>query len=241
MENKDPNTAVMEIGNDSSSLVHYTEGALQKAILELPETVHSLSEKALETAIIPTELDYLLRSSFSREVARVRINGGCLRARDIYGDYCSKAFFYSKYLKSEKRLAWMIRPMPKYEKFMEAMLYVANKRLWELINVPLKHHGTYNPKMCAVVLSAYKMIKESVRGAPLQRSETKSLTVNVDTTAQAKVHDMSMDQLNREIRRLERVVKESDGPSEEKTKLSDSSNVEDTTFDLPRWSDQVES
>ena len=195
--------AVLETQNDAATLIHVTEGTLQLAIAEIPHEYNNLSEKALEGAITPTELDYLLRSSFSRELERVRVNGGVVKSVDVYGDFCSKSYWCDRYIKSKKRMAWIIRPMPRYEKAMEAMLYVTNRRLWEIIQLPLRVNGKVSPSLLTVMLSAIRMVKENVKGMPVQRSESKILSVNVDTQATAKIQDMSMDQINKEIKKLE--------------------------------------
>jgi len=200
----DKKLVVQEMHNDISTLIHITEGALQKAIAAIPPEYGLLSEKALEGAIQPTELDYLLRSSFSRELERVRINGGTIKAVDIYGEFCARSWFYEKVIASGKRLAWLTRPMPRYEKMMEATLFLCNKRLWEIVNLPLRINGKISPTLVNIMLNAIKMVKENVKGMPVQVSESKILAVNVDQRTQsANVLDMNMDQLNRNIKKLE--------------------------------------
>jgi hypothetical protein len=223
-------------------IVNMTEGALQQALLGLPEEYNTMSEKILESHIVPTELDYLLRSSFSREVERVHIYGGVIKAKDIYGDFCHKTYFYQKYIVNKKRLAWLVRPMPKYEKFMEAMLYLSNRRLWELINIPFKEKGKYNARLCEVGLSAIKLIKEAVKGSPIQRLETKTLNVNVDTVSPAKIHDMSMDQLEKEIEHLEKQLgRHQHGTEKNITRLPASGDSKDISVNQPSGDSQVES
>jgi predicted RNase H-like nuclease (RuvC/YqgF family) len=54
------------------------------------------------------------------------------------------------------------------------------------------------------MLNAIKMVKDNVKGMPVQVSESKILAVNVDQRTQsANVLDMNMDQLNRNIKKLE--------------------------------------
>lgn len=196
--------------DDHFSLINFLSDALKKSVLELPEEFLIMSETELKEKAHPTSTDYALRVSFWREFDKAMWKGtGKIVSASIYGGICSEQYFYKAFIRTEAKFAWMIRPMQQYQKEMEAILYRCTERLWELIEIPLKDSkGKMDPKRAEVLLKVVAQVENRVKGMAVQRSEARSLNVNVVTRSKPSQGIETMSSLDERIKQLQAEVDE---------------------------------
>lgn len=194
--------------SDSFSLINFLSEKLKRCVMDLPEEYLLLSEGELREKCDPTSTDYALRVSFWREFEKMMWRGnGKIVCASVFGGICSEVYFYKKFMVNEAKLAWMIRPMQTYQKEMEAILYRGTERLWELVEINIKNKkGQVDAKLAEVLLKAVKQVEDRVKGMAVQRSEQRSLSVNVTTRSKATQSIDTMDQLDARIKQLEEEV-----------------------------------
>jgi hypothetical protein len=191
--------------SDPLSLVNMVSDRLRELIEVLPEELFLLSEKDLKNRFKPTSTDYALRVSFWREFEKVASRGGGkIHCVNVFAGICSEAYFYNKFIRNESKLAWMVRPMQTYQREMEAILAKGTERLWELIEIKIKDKkGRVDPRLADILLKTISAVENRVKGMAVQRTEQKSLNVNVMTGSKANHALESVDAIEQRIKQLE--------------------------------------
>ncbi len=199
------------------SLTSFLSDRLRECVLELPEDLLMCEEGTLKLKAKPTPTDYALRVSFWREFERMMWRGsGKITCSSILSGICTDAYFYRQFITNPLKLAWMVRPMQTYQKEMEAILHRGTERLWELIEIPITNKkGQVDAKLAEVVLKTVKQLEDRVKGMAVQRSEQRSLSVNVTTRSKATQSIDTMESLDARIKQLENEV---DGEGAPETK-----------------------
>jgi hypothetical protein len=171
--------------SDPSSLYNILNNHLQKHMDLVTEDLLMISEADLKSRVKPTPTDYALRVSFWREFERIMARGtGKVIPSGIYGGICSEAYFNQKFIRNIEKFAWMVRPMQTYEREIEAILYRGTQRLWELIDINIykdPERTKVDPKLAEVLLKTIQQVENRAKGMAVQRSEQKSMNVNVNT------------------------------------------------------------
>lgn len=207
--------------SDSNSLIHYLSPKLKEAVLKLPDMFLEITENQLKRRCRPTPTDYSLRVSFWREFERAMWRGkGRITSAQIFAGICTDTYFYNYFLKNPSKLAWMIRPLQVYQKEMEAILHRCTERLWDLVNIEITNPRTkkVDPKLADIVLKTVTQVENRVHGMAVQRTEQKSMNVNVVTRSKANQNIETMDELDARINAIEAEIKEEGGklPAEDK-------------------------
>jgi hypothetical protein len=190
---------------DPFSLVNMVSERLKELILLLPEELFLLSERDLKNRFRPTSTDYALRVSFWREFERAAVRGkGKIQCTAVFAGICSEAYFFNKFITNEAKLAWMVRPLQTYQREMEAILARGTERLWELIEIKIKDgKGKIDPKLADILLKTITVVENRVKGMAVQRTEQKSLNVNLGSGEKVSRALESMDDIEQRIKLLE--------------------------------------
>lgn len=195
-------------GSDPKSLINMLTGKLRESVLMLKDELLLKSEGELRKAVRPTPTDHALRVSFWREFEKVMWRGtGNVQAKDVVGGICTEQYFYQKFMKDPRKVAWLVRPMQTYEKEMDAILHRCTERLWELVNIKIYNgKGKLDARAADVLLKAVTQVENRVKGMAVQRSEQRSLNVNVQTRSKAVEGIETMSGLDNRIKQLEAEV-----------------------------------
>lgn len=177
--------------NDPSSLYHLLNNHLQKHMDLVTEDLLMIPEAELKTRVKPTPTDYALRVSFWREFEKIMARGtGTVIPSAVYAGICSEAYFNQKFIRNIEKFAWMVRPMQTYEREIEAILYRGTQRLWELIDINIykdEAKTKVDPKLAEVLLKTIQQVENRAKGMAVQRSEQRSMNLNVTTPSKANV------------------------------------------------------
>lgn len=176
----------------------------------LDEEWFYMTEWEIKNKVKPTPTLYALRVSFWREFERVAWRGEkTVTPASVFGGICGETFFYNKVLKDQGLVAWMIRPVQGYQREMEAILHRCTERLWELIDLPIKNSkGQVDPRVAKIVLDVIGQVENRVKGMAIQRTEAKSLSVNVVTRSKLNAKMETVEALDQRIKQLEAELNE---------------------------------
>lgn len=134
-----------------------------------------------------TETIETLRDAFWLEYDRAVHSGRKMLMENIYHDICLERTFRSIYTHPLK-LAYIITPIIKYDARLNSLLRANSINiLKEILDAPMYNDdGSINDKVARLKLSALKQLEDRTQGTPIQKSEIKQLSVNIDNGATAK-------------------------------------------------------
>ena len=154
---------------------------IRRSLTDIPEELLRMAESKLTSKVKPSLILYQLRLAFHEEVIRAQTDGRMFRVTNLIRDIVSEKVFYSYYLNSVYKMAWMIRPAVKYEDRTFAALTKATERYNDLIDMDItvirkrKVDGEWVEfeetcaKKAAVLLSVIKNLEDRVKGTAIQR------------------------------------------------------------------------
>lgn len=195
------NTLLKELDQERS-LPNLLPDDLRYRVLTLPEEYINKQEDELlailarttekgEHSFKPTAVNDALRNNFWIEHDRLMSTRSDkqMNMSNIYLGVCTRQMFY---LLSDKQIAYMLCPFPEYRAVMAGMQSLANRRIRDILNIPLqKEDGSYNDtKLIELVLKAAAMVDLRNQGSYISRVETKNLTMidQKTTSVSAIVH-----------------------------------------------------
>ncbi len=198
--------SVAEVFNiaEQYSVINLVHGKLREAMLAVPQKFYDFTEGELRNMVKPTQVDYSLRVSFWREFEKcIQMRRGVLKAPEVYGGICTETYFYQRFLRNQKKVAWMCRPVQAYRKEMEAILARGTQRLWELVEMDIKDSdGTVNTKRGELLLKAIQEVANRTKGMATQKIQQESKTLRVNVNQPAKAQQESLEQMRQRLARL---------------------------------------
>jgi len=158
---------------------------------------------------------------------------------DIFGGICNENYFYSRWLKIDWRVAWMVLPMPKYEDNLEYILGSSVERYKEIFAIPFyeevenkrtgKINRRYNATNVRIFLAAHKQLEDRVKGSVIQRQDVRQL--NVNKKAEDVSNELTLAQIEEKIRLLESEDGRGKGSSQRKADADSDMEDQDGIFD----------
>lgn len=161
---------------------------------------------------LPTPTDNQLRLKFWLEYEHAQSEARPMSMGNVYAGICSAQFFNTKYLHSPTRVAWMLTIPSNYDVMMEEGVSYGISLLRSYLDIDAMPGGKPNLKLMELQTKIVLMLDMRLKGGHTQRTETKSLNLNVSTTdrkvAQA-TQELSMEALEKRIKELDRRDKKS--------------------------------
>lgn len=170
--------------SDERSLVNIVPPKFREAIQNLannfPEYLEE-TELDLQRIVKPTPLDDRLRVAFWHEYTAAQDLGRDIKLANVFSNYCSDFYFYSKFITRPEKVAWIICRPANYMQSLEASLNNGKNRLDELMRMELFHpNGMLKVEETKLFLKAYKMLDDRVKGSVIQRIEKKTQHIPFD-------------------------------------------------------------
>lgn len=143
-----------------------------------PEWIQLLNEEELKDEVKPDAVLWQLRIrlwslielKLQNQAANIAIDP--IEISDIFKDICSKSMFLNR-IRDDRKGAFVCRPIYDFQHQLDALLTVGASRLWEIMTLPIKDKkGVMDPKAVGLVLQAFKMLKDTKYGGPVQRVVT---------------------------------------------------------------------
>ena len=185
IEIKDDNKSPTRIEN----IIEYLPPNVAEAVKNLPEELLNCKPDKLD----PTEVDKLLRVSFWREFEDREKQNRPFMISNVIDGICSRPNFYSEVLKTQRRLAYMIRPFVKYDIHLNKLHELGLRRLEEILS---KENA--DSKMAAVQVKALEFVNVRLHGSPVQN--IKKLQMNVDVKSEEKLSPEQLEAKLQEIK-----------------------------------------
>jgi hypothetical protein len=187
-------------------LVRASEGRFQESIRKLITRFTATSFNDIETLARPSATDDCLRIAFTREHKAATDMKRKISAENIYAGICSKAYFEQSILTNFNKLAYILYPMMSLDYLKEAILHLAYKRLYDLLQIDIKDSitGAIRSDLVGKLDKVIRTARDSVEGAVVQKVESKAMimSVNADTRLKLPSPD-EMKTIDEKIRLLE--------------------------------------
>lgn len=188
----------------SESLMDLVSKKVKDAVDRCPTFLMESDEDDLARELKLNATDRLIRTSFWREYGIIMKRGwGKIDLVNICRGVCTTGLFYKR-LQNDVWVAWLMKPMREFDIESEALLSVGMAKMWDLMNMELVDgEGNVDTKKGALFLSAFKEIKDTVKGKAIQKIEQKN-------TVEGKIyHDMDEKAINKRLREAESSLKKS--------------------------------
>lgn len=171
---------------DPRSMFSFLTPDFQKCLLNIPHVFRDLDECTLlnklsdQYAWRPTPSQEVLRENFWVEYDRVQLSRveNMMVLDNVFQGVMTRSGFHTC-MKDWKVACYITTRSMTYEMTMQALQKAANRRLADFLNIPLKKtNGEYqDTKLLELVLKTAVVVDLRNKGAYLQRSETKNLTL----------------------------------------------------------------
>lgn len=165
------------------------------------------SEIELARELDPTPFANQIRMNFWAEYVRAQRRKTEMRMINVYDGVCTKSSFHDNIVKSHRNLLWVVTPpadlmASSRDAFWLAMRFM--RKIFE--DMPLFTKEKLDPHGISQGLRAFEILKDIVHGATIQRIETKSLNVNVNTDADTS--GMTHEEIKKQLKEYETPVVE---------------------------------
>lgn len=206
--------ALQLAGEERRTLISMLPPYVKEAAEKIPEQLRYMDEKELRKYVRPNPSVQALRNSFWLEYARcIDKEGQWLKIGNILSGICTIEYWAQVVTKNSGMMEWILRPPISYNKAMEEALYFGVERIREILELPFtynmidprtgKEREVVDSKAAELVLKAFMIIDNRVKGSVLQRSETKSLQVNASMKeVQGVMEGQSMEEIEKKLKDL---------------------------------------
>jgi len=150
-------------------------GGFRSAVESLPEELVSLSEMELEIKRTPSEVDYLLRRNFWKQVDLAQKGViPYINQVDVYFGACSDTNFESRVLKSPIRLAWILTYPSTPDDLMETGLNIALKNMIKFVS------REPTSETAGAFMKAVDILLNRVKGPIIQKIQAQHAHLNMN-------------------------------------------------------------
>lgn len=190
--------------NDPGSIYNLVPVYIAEKIRAIPEELWKLKQEDLKRKVLPGKTVEALRFSFwiqyndtiFRKLPKINFHR-------VWGPICSEIYFYQKVLNSPMMLCWMLQPPQKYARCMEALLDTSMERIREILNLPIvDRRGKVDTNTAKLIMAIHNRIEDRVKGAVVQRTESKQLNLNFSTPIR-EANEITLDRKLKELRDAE--------------------------------------
>lgn len=182
------------------SVINLVPPMMQEAIRKIPDQVTYLThatEAQIRKEVKPTERDERLRLAFWDEYNYASSVGTQMRINHIIKGCVAVEHFYEIYLKTPKKLAWIITPPKFYSQGMKYILHLGLDRLTEIMQASVvDENGKLDVRAASVILKTFQLVDLRVKGAIMQKVQIDQRTLNMNAEVHAEqLHQMQIRQL----------------------------------------------
>lgn len=197
---------------DERSLIRLAPEVVQRKMLELPETLRTMSEAEMKhqfgKQITPTWKQ--IRLSFWFEYDRVQREWqNKMESRAIVAGICAEEYWY-RLLKLQEFVAFLITPPTQYTIRMQEAVSYGFERLREILDLPLiDEAGKAIPRNADLILKTTLALDMRHNGAVAQKLQIENKTISMSLKgsvqdSEAAAQHMTMEELEKQITRLQR-------------------------------------
>lgn len=190
---------------DPNSIHNLVPLWLSNRIKALPKEWFTWDLKKLKNHVKPGKIVEALRYSFWLEYSNTVYNGkDKMVLYRVWSPICTDYYFHEEVCKTPLLLCWMLQPPQKYARCMEALLDHSVDRLREILDLPIvDKKGKINHQVAKLIMSIHNRLEDRVQGAIVQKTETKTLSMNFSSSMR-NATEAQLDKRLRELRNAER-------------------------------------
>lgn len=161
-------------------------------------------------AAVMGPMENRLRVAFWLEYNRAQDNRAKMRLENICAGLCTRAYFENEILRRKTKLAWVLTPPISYTNAMEEALIYGVEKIRDILDVELKDSkGQVNVKAAEVLLKTIQFLDQRVKGAIVQKVDTRSLVVHANTDSKPKGSEpVTLESVQKELASLEQKTQE---------------------------------
>lgn len=219
---------ILERMEEGPTLKDLVPPTLKRCIDWIPDDLVNVSEEVLLKELKqrydwePYNTIEVLRNNFWVEYERIQVTKEKqMVLNHVFQGVCTIDSFYN-YVSNKKfmpEMAYIFTKPISYEASMAGLLSLANRRIRDILTIPLKKEdGTMqDPKLLDLVLKASAMVDLRAKGGYIQRSETKNLTLmeqrNLSVSGSVgnifadgrrkKIEELTPDEIEERLKQLE--------------------------------------
>jgi len=164
-----------------------------------------MDEWSLKKQANPNPTVNRLRISFWNEYMKSQDSQGKMHMPHVYAGVCTNEHFVN-YIKDKKALAWILCPPAAYANAVEEALLTGIGELRDILVLPHKDaSGKVDAKLIAQKIKIVAMLDMRVKGAIIQKIETKSVSLHgsVKDARNVSGEPQSLDDVNKRLHELE--------------------------------------
>lgn len=173
----------------------------------------------------PRAGDNALRLSFWQEYNAAQAESRNLNMKRVCSGVCTDVFLYQNYIKIPDKVAWLMCPPMSYSSMLEESVNYGLSLLRSFLAIDATKEGKHKMKMMELQVKIIAMMDQRLKGSFLQRTENKSLSVNLHTSStdgMKEITKMSMAEIQARLSQLNRnennlITVESDAAATVKT------------------------
>jgi hypothetical protein len=167
--------------DNSRSLVNITPTVISNYIKCIPVEYLETDLDKLEEGVRPTRTDRAVKVLFWREYNRAQLTNTAMHTAGLWRGVCQEMHLYKQILCNTKKLAWILSQSIEDELQLHLLYDKGLKRVEEILDFAIKKpDGKIDVKCAELVLKAYAMIENRVKGMATQRIEKKSLSLKLE-------------------------------------------------------------
>lgn len=199
---------------DPRSVYNLVSADMQEAIERVNPEYYRWSLKAIEKHAGPDSTLAQLRVAFWREYNYTQDNW--LRSISLHSvtrGVCSKGYFYDKVLPDPLKLAYVLYPVVDMQVAMEEMMDLGLREMRKILLMPNSGKGGANLPVIKEKIKIVALLQNRLQGAVVQRVEKRTAVVSTHINSKTQEAPKSLQEIEREIRQIERTAKEAVKPS----------------------------
>lgn len=174
------------------SLINIVPGKLREALLDpsFPRHWLDIEEGVLKQKVesFVDERDSRLRLLFWDEYNAAQDEKRMILMERVFAGACSNAHFYSRVIKDQHKLVWMLTPPAPYEVSMRELLQMSLGRLREILTLPIMMKGG-RPDIGLIkeIVKIHALVDNRVQGAVKQTLDINQKSLNIDMKAKGAI------------------------------------------------------
>ncbi len=148
--------------------------------------------------------DKRLRISFWIEYDRAQAGKRVMGMSNVFSGVCTRMYFDNEVLHRPGKLAWILTPPVAYTNVMEEALVFGVEKLRDILDIDLKDaKGQVNVKAGELLLKTIQFLDARVKGAIVQKVDTRSLVVTGNLDKPKDSEPMTLEDVQRQLQQLE--------------------------------------
>lgn len=176
-------------------------------LFDMPED--ELLDKAGEVGLTFGMLDRKLKLALWTEYSKAFQLDTEMNMYKVVRGTCSQNFLEYDYLRNPYKAAWILIPPKNYEETLDIILLRGLERIEEIIDIDMNKRNKkgervgIDPKLADVVLRAYKMVEDRVKGGTISRQATMQYRADKNEIKNITPENVNMELIEKEIKALE--------------------------------------